>query len=136
MKLSSLLGGLAAAGLLAAPAAAQKPDDRTGRVAGEIARQIEDAADAVGTVGDAVAGSLGRIRYRGAERFAIGRCAPRVERYGRMRVEQVAPYGRRSLRVYGTTEGGTSYDRGAGQRAFACTVRDDGRVRLSTRRLG
>lgn len=136
MKLNILFGTLAAAGLLGAPAAAQKPDDRTGRVASEIARDIEDAADAIGTVGEAVANGVGRIRYRGAERFAISRCAPRVERYGRMRVEQVAPYGRRSVRVYGTTEGGTSYDRGYGQRSFACTVRDDGRVRLSTRRLG
>jgi hypothetical protein len=135
MKLNSLFWALAGAGLLAAPAAAQKPDDRTGRVAGEIARDIEDAADAIGTVGDAVANGVGRIRYRGAERFAISRCAPRVERYGRMQVEQVAPYGRRSMRVYGTTGAGVSY-RGAEPRAFACTVRDDGRVRVSTRRLG
>jgi hypothetical protein len=134
MRLDTLFGALAAAGLLAAPAAAQKPEGRTGSVASEIARDIEDAADAIGTVGDAVANGVGRIRYRGAERFAISRCAPRVERYGPMQVEQVAPYGRRSMRVYGTTgAGGVSY-RGAEPRAFACTVRDDGRVRLSTRR--
>ncbi|MEA3015442.1 MAG: hypothetical protein QOI38_164 [Sphingomonadales bacterium] len=136
MKLNNLFWGLAAAGLLGAPAAAQKPDGRSGGVAGEIARDIEDAADAIGTVGDAVANGVGRIRYRGAERFAIRRCAPRVERYGRMQVEQVAPYGRRSMRVYGTAGAATVSYRGVEPRAFACTVRDDGRVRLSTRRLG
>ena len=138
MKLGKLIGALLATAL-AAPAAAQKPDDRgsTGRVAGEIAREIEDAADAIGTVTDAVAGSVGRVRYRGAERFAINRCAAQVQRYGRMQIEQVAPHGRRSLRVYGTVAGGTTYHGGRAdaRRAFHCTVRDDGRVRVRTRRL-
>lgn len=130
-----ILGTLLAAALAAAPTSAQKPDERgrTGRVADEIARDIYEAADAIGTVNDAVRGSIDNVRYRGAERFAINRCAPRVERYGRMHVEHVAPYGRRSLRVYGTTAGASYYR--AAPRAFTCTVRDDGRVRLSTRRI-
>lgn len=137
MKLNSLFTAAVAAGLLAAPAAAQKPGERSssGRVAGEIAREIEDAADAIGTVTDAVSNSVGRARWRSAERDAIGRCASRVERYGRMQVEDVAPYGRRSLRVYGRTDGRSWSSRESGPRAFACTVRDDGRVKLSTRRL-
>jgi hypothetical protein len=138
MKLNRLMIALASAGLLAAPAAAQKPDDRsrTGRVAGEIARTIEDTAEAIGTVTDAVRGSVDGIRYRGAERFAIDRCAPRVARYGRMRVDHVAPYGRRSLRVHGSTDGMAAYGYSrAAPRAFTCTVRDDGRVKLRTRRL-
>jgi hypothetical protein len=137
MTLNRILAAVLAAGLASAPALAQKPDDRgrTGRVADEIARDIGEAADAIGTVNDAVRGSIDNVRYRGAERFAIRRCAPRVERYGRMNVEHVAPYGRRSLRVYGTTDA-AAYRRSAAPRAFTCTVRDDGRVRLSTRRLG
>ncbi|HYJ31110.1 MAG TPA: hypothetical protein VEW25_12310 [Allosphingosinicella sp.] len=139
MTLKCLFTAAMAAGLLAAPAAAQKPGERgdAGRAAGEIAREIEDAADAIGTVTDALSNSVGRVRWRSAERDAIGRCAPRVERYGRMQVEDVAPYGRRSLRVYGRTDGRADRysSRGYGARAFACTVRDDGRVKLSTRRL-
>jgi hypothetical protein len=138
MKLNRLMIGLAAAGLLAAPAAAQRSEDRgrTGRVAGEIARTIEDAADAIGTVTDAVRGSVDEIRYRGAERFAIDRCAPRVARYGRMRVDHVAPYGRRSMRVHGMTDGMAAYGYSrTSPRAFTCTVRDDGRVKLRTRRI-
>ena len=137
MTINRILAAMLAAGLVSAPAIAQKPGERGrgGRVADEIARDIYDAADAIGTVNDAVRGSLDNVRYRGAERFAIRRCAPRVERYGRMNVEHVAPYGHRSLRVYGTTDGASSYRSGSA-RAFTCTVRDDGRVRLSTRRIG
>ena len=134
MKRRDILATAVAAGLLAAPAAAQKPGS-SGGAAGEIAREIENAADAIGTVTDAVANSVGRVRWRSAERDAIGRCAARVERYGRMQVEDVAPYGRRSLRVYGRTEARSYASRDSGPRAFACTVRDDGRVKLSTRRL-
>ena len=133
-----LLAGLAAA----TPAIAQdKPyRDRPGSVAGEIAREIEEAADAIGTVTDAVSNSVNGYRYRRAERFAISRCAPRLERYGKMRVERVAPYGRRSVRVYGFTEASSwersRYERSAyPTRAFTCTVRNDGRVRLDTRRI-
>jgi hypothetical protein len=137
MTLNRILGAALAMGLASAPALAQKPGEgsRGGRVADRIARDIYDAADAIGTVNDALRGSIDDVRYRGAERFAIQRCAPRVERYGRMNVEHVSPYGRRSLRVYGTTDGG-AYRSSAASRAFTCTVRDDGRVRLSTRRLG
>jgi len=137
MKLNLFLRGALAAGLLAAApaAAAQKPDERsrTGSVAGEIAREIRDAADAIGTVTDAVHDGLDRHRYRSAERFAIGRCAERVG--GRIQVDQVEPYGRRSLRVLGTVGGGDGYSGYGRPRAFACTVRDDGRVKLRTRRL-
>ena len=136
MKLNLILGAALAAGLLAsAPGAAQKPDDRGrhGRVAGEIAREIRDAADAIGTVTEAVDDSLGEVRYRGAERFAIGRCAERVG--GRIRVDEVTPYGRRSLRVFGTVDGSGRYSGYGRPRAVVCTVRDDGRVKLRTRRL-
>jgi len=139
MKLNILFTAAMAAGLLAAPASAQKPGERgsAGRAAGEIAREIKDAADAIGTVTDALTNSVGQVRWRSAEREAIGRCASRVERYGRMHVDDVSPHGRRSLRVYGRTDGRSDRysSRGYGPRAFACTVRDDGRVKLSTRRL-
>jgi hypothetical protein len=138
MKLSPLLLAAAAAGLFAAPAAAQHPDERsrTGRVAGEIARTIEDTAEAIGTVTDAVRNSVDGVRYRSAERHAIDRCAPRVARFGRMRVAEVQPHGRRSLRVHGTTDGHAAYGYSrSSPRAFTCTVRDDGRVKLRTRRL-
>lgn len=125
----------AAALAAAAPAAAQyKPEQgRTGRVANDIARGVGEAVDAIGTVVDSVDRSVGEVRYRRAERFAIERCAPRVARYGRMRVAQVEPYGRRSIRVYGTAEADGWGARSA-PRSFACTVRDDGRVKLRTRR--
>lgn len=124
---------LAAALLAAAPAAAQKPVDRPGSVAGEIAREIGDAADAIVTVTDAVNDGVGRVRYRSAERYAIGRCAERVG--GRLHVDHVAPYGRRSLRVSGTVDGSDRYSGYGRPRAITCTVRDDGRVKLRTRRL-
>ena len=133
---------VAAALVAAAPAAAQdKPPperSRAGEVARDIARDIVDAADAVGTVVGAVDDGIGGIRYRQEERFAIRRCAPRLARYGRMRIDHVEPYGRRSIRVYGTVEpdgwGDSRYARTRGDRSFACTVRDDGRVRVRTRR--
>jgi hypothetical protein len=128
--------------LAAAPAFAQDYDrrSRAERVADEIARQLEATADAVGTVTDSVNRSVDGLRFRGAERFAVERCAPAVERYGRMRVDDVRRNGRRSWRVYGTVGGGGIGDmrggwRGYSPRAFTCTVRDDGRVRLKTSRL-
>ncbi len=123
-------------GLTAVPAAAQ--DSR--RVADEIARGIRDAATAIGTVTEAVDQSVDGIRYRGRDRFAVDRCRPYAERYGRMRVDEVRPYKRRSFRVHGTVEGGSyggayaSRDR-YGYRSFTCTVRDDGRVKFKTKRL-
>ncbi len=122
----------------ASPAAAQYERSRTGQVAEEIARGVREAAQAVGTVSSAIYDSVDGIRYRGQERFAVSHCAPRVERYGRMRVDHVAPYGRRSLRVYGTVDrADLSYARYSGRSdyrplAFTCTVRDDGRVKFKT----
>ncbi len=126
---------VAAAMLVSAPAAAQPERGRTGRVADDIVREVENVVDAVLRVSDAV----DSVRYRGAERFAIARCAARVERYGRMRVDRVVPYGRRSLRVYGTAGEaepfGSRYGYRYRAREFTCTVRDDGRVKLRTRRI-
>ncbi|HEX8574385.1 MAG TPA: hypothetical protein VF759_16720 [Allosphingosinicella sp.] len=126
----------------AAPASAQDPDRRTRaeRIADEIARQVESAASAVGIVTDSVGRSVDSLRFRGPERFAVERCAPLVERYGRMRIDDVRRRGRSGWRVYGTTAGAGLADsngwrRGYGPRAFTCTVRDDGRVKLKTSRL-
>jgi len=123
----------AAAAVAAVPASAQ---DRSRRTAEEIAREIRNAAEAIGTVTSAVDESMRDIRFRGRDREAIDRCAPSVERYGRMRVDDVRGYGRRSIRVYGTVgrDGyGDRYRYSA--RSFTCTVRDDGRVKVKTRRL-
>ncbi len=134
----------AAAGLVAGPALAQYPyqdRSRVGRVADEIARTVEETARAVGTVQDSFDRSLYDVRYRGPERFAIDACRPQVERYGRMRVDHVRPYSRRSYRVYGITEGyGDRYnDRYRSSRysprSFTCSVREDGRVKVKTKRL-
>jgi hypothetical protein len=136
-KYLAMVTATAALVLSAAPAAAQDQRDRgrSGRVADEIVRQVETAVDAIGRVNNA----LDTVRYNRAEQFAIGRCAPRVERYGAMRVDRVVPYGERSLRVYGTAGASGRFDRYArssyGARSFTCTVRDDGRVKFKTRRL-
>lgn len=126
----------------AAPAMAQDYDrrSRAERIADEIARQVEATAGAIGTVTDSVNRSVDSVRFRGAERFAVERCAPHVERYGRMRVDDVRRYGRYSWRVYGTVGGAAIADsngwrRGYVPRAFTCTVREDGRVKLKTRKL-
>jgi len=136
-KYLAMVTATAALVLSAAPAAAQDQRDRgrSGRVADEIVRQVETAVDAIGRVNNA----LDTVRYSRAEQFAISRCGPRVERYGAMRVDRVVPYGDRSLRVYGTAGASGRFDRYArssyGARSFTCTVRDDGRVKLKTRRL-
>ena len=147
---------LTMAAIAAATVAAATPADaqrsRSGRVADEIVREVENVADAVARIDDATRG----VRYGGAERFAINRCAPRVEQYGAMRVDRIVRYGNRSLRVYGTagvadtgfgnnggygTRGGYGNNGSYGgrysynARSFTCTVRDDGRVKLKTRRL-
>jgi hypothetical protein len=148
-----IAASLAATAVAAAPAWAQ---DRNRRTAEEIAREIREAAEAIGTVRDAVDDSVNGVRFRGRDRYAIDRCAPSVERYGRMRVDDVRRHGRRSLRVYGTVDAGRYDDRYGdryrdrdrdrygdrytsryryGDRAFTCTVRDDGRVKVKTRRL-
>lgn len=136
----ALIGSALAAVLLlpAAPAVAQREPSRTGRVANEVARGVRDVAEAIGTISGAVDDSVTGLRYRGAERYAIDRCTPSLERIGRVRVDDVRPYGRRSWRVHGTVDRGGYYDRyrssGYPVRAFACTVRDDGRIKLKTSR--
>lgn len=129
------------AALAAAPGAAQDHDrrSRAERVADDIARQVEATAEAVGIVTDSVHRSVEALRFRGPERFAVERCAPHVERYGRMRVDDVR-HRRGGWRVYGTVSGAGIGDmrggwRGYAPRAFTCTVREDGRVRLKSSRL-
>ena len=143
------IAALAAGSALAAstPAAAQyrdpypappPPRTRAGQVADEIARTVRETADAVATVRGSVDASLGTLRWNNAERFAIDRCRPYLDRYGAIRVDRVDPYGNRSLRVYGVTGYGGSYGyarSGYDARSFACTVRDDGRVKLKTSRI-
>lgn len=145
----TFVAALAAGSALAAaaPAVAQyrdpypppAPRTRAGQVADEIARTVRETADAVATVRGSVDSSLDTVRWGRAERFAIDRCRPAVERFGAMRVDRVDPYGRRSLRVYGVTghaSPGYGYARAAyDARSFACTVRDDGRVKLKTSRM-
>jgi hypothetical protein len=121
----------------AAPAGAQS---RAERIADEIARQVEATASAVGTVADSVNRSVDTLRFRGAERVAVERCAPLAERYGRIRVDDVRRYGRGGWRVYGTVGGAAIGDsngwrRGYAPRAFTCTIREDGRIKLKTSRL-
>jgi hypothetical protein len=143
MKRLSFLCFALGATVAAAPALAQYPyqdRSRAGRVADEIARTVEDTAQAVGRVRDSLDRSLYDVRFHGPERFAIDACRPQVERYGRMRVDAVRPYKRGSFRVYGFTEGfGGGYDRyrsrGYPPRSFTCTVREDGRVKVKTKRL-
>jgi len=141
----NLIMGLAAATCLAAqPASAQysqRDDSRVGRTSDKIVRTIEEAARAVGVVTDAFDRSLYEVRFRGPERYAIDACRPQVERYGRMRVDDVRPHKRRSFRVYGITEGyrGAYYDRRAsrsyGPRSFICTVSDNGRINVKTKKI-
>jgi hypothetical protein len=130
------------AALAAAPAAAQYDGrSKAERIADEVARQVEATAGAIGTVTDSVNRSVDSLRFRGPERFAVERCDPYVARYGRMRVDDVRRYGRSSWRVYGTVNdgGGIGYGyglrRGFGHRSFTCTVREDGRVKVKTKRL-
>ena len=137
-----IFGLTLAACLAAAPAHAQYQDRSRGNsVADKVARTVEEAARAVGTVTDAFDRSLYEVRYRGPERYAIDACRPQVERYGRMRIDEVRPYKRGSFRVYGVTEGyrGNYYDRyrsrSFGPRSFKCTVSDNGRVKVKTKKL-
>jgi hypothetical protein len=57
-----------------------------------------------------------------------------------MRVDDVRRHGRNGWRVYGTVGGAAIADsngwrRGYAPRAFTCTVREDGRVKLKTSKL-
>lgn len=139
-----IIGLAAVSALVAEPAFAQyqrQDQSRIGRVSDEIARTVEEAARALGKVTDVFDRSLYEARYRGPERFAIDACRPQVERYGRMRIDEVRHYKSRSFRVYGVTEGYRgNYDdryrsREFGPRSFRCTVGEDGRVKLKTKRL-
>ena len=135
--------GLALMLAAAAPAQAQYyPRDRPSGVADEIARGIGEAARAVGTVTGAVREAVDGFRYRSpAERFAAETCSAHAYRYGRIRIDNVMPYKRRSWRVDGIADprtygGGYGYDRRYGPRSFTCIVRDDGRVtKFKTKRL-
>jgi len=133
-----LFAGLAAG---ISPASAQNERSRSGRAADEIARGVREAAEAIATVRDAYDENVDGIRFGRQERLAINRCRPHVERYGRMRVDDVRRYGRRSWRAVGTVNGEGRYDRNRSSRhayasrTFTCTVRDDGRVKLKTRRV-
>lgn len=97
------------------------------------------AAPAI-AVADPVRPDVGSLRFQGAERAAVERCAPQVERFGRMRIDEVGRDGRGGWRVEGTVAGAAignsnGWRRGFVPRAFTCTVRDDGRVKLKTSRL-
>ena len=134
------------AGFMTAPAAAQDRESRAER----IAREIREAAEDIRTVREAVDESVSDVRFRGRDRYAIDLCRPYVERYGRMRVDDVRPYKRRSLRVYGTV-GDNRYDDRYDRRryddrydrdrydyrlrSFTCTVDGDGDVKLKTKKL-
>jgi hypothetical protein len=138
-RISGMILSLA---LAAVPAAAQDYDSRSEaeRVAEEVARQVEATANAVGAVTDSVSRSVDSLRFRGPQRLAVERCAPLVERYGRIRVDDVRRQGPGGWRVYGTVGGAAIGDsngwrRGFAPRAFTCTVRENGRVKLKTSRL-
>ena len=131
----------AASVLTAEPAAAQYQDQsRAGRAADGVARTVEEAARAVGTIRDAFDRSLYEARYRGPERFAIEACRPEIERYGRMRIDEVRPYKHRGFKIYGITEGysgiyGQDRRDDFGPRTFECTVGDDGHVKVKVKRF-
>ncbi|HYI39307.1 MAG TPA: hypothetical protein VE053_03205 [Allosphingosinicella sp.] len=100
------------------------------------------AAPAAAQVSASPAARIGDTRFQGPERAAIARCAPRIERFGRIQVDDVRRHGRSGWRVHGTVnDGGAglgySYGlrRGYGHRAFTCTVGEDGRVKLKTTRI-
>ena len=97
---------------------------------------------APGSVAGPSARSAQYPRFQGPERAAIERCAPRLERFGRLQVEDVRRHGRSGWRVRGTVnDGGAGLGygyglrRGYGHRTFTCTVGEDGQVRLKTQRL-
>lgn len=79
------------------------------------------------------------LRFKPPERLAIERCAPLVERFGRMRIDSVRPQGG-GWRVDGTVAGAAIGDsngwrKGFAPRAFTCTVAPDGKARLKTTKL-
>jgi hypothetical protein len=119
--------------ILFALAAAPRDDGRAEGAVDEVARQAEPTADPVRR-------NARSLRFQGAERAAVERCAPQVERFGRMRIDEVVRDGRGGWRVEGTVAGAAIGDtngwrRGFVPRAFTCTVGGDGRVKLKTSRL-
>jgi hypothetical protein len=137
MSLSRNVIAAAALGLVAvsaAPASAQDRYERPrSRATEEIARGARDAAEAIVTVRDALRGAVDTVRYSGPERYAVEACSYRAERYGRVSIDRVEPYKRRSWRVYGIAEPSDygsryRYDRRYEPRSFSCTVREDGKV--------
>jgi hypothetical protein len=149
MRIGNGIGGVAVglAFMLAAAAPAQAqyyPQDRRGvGAAEEIARGIGEAARAAGTIAGAVRGAVDSFRYRNpAERYAAETCSLKASRYGRVGIDSITPYKRRSLRVDGIADprglysSRYDYDRRYRPRSFTCIVRDDGRVtRFKTKRL-
>lgn len=131
---------LAAVAMPGVATAQYSPPSRGGSVADDLARGVEDAARAIGTVGDALHRGTSDLRYREAERWAADRCGPEVARYGRMRIEAIQPYGDRGYRVYGVVDPGSSPvsyygGRAYEARSFRCTIKDSGRVSVRTRRI-
>jgi|GEM_PF-2209647 len=136
--------GLALMLAAAGPAHAQYyPQERRSGAADEIARGIGEAARAAGTIAGAMRGAVDSFRYRNpAERYAAETCSVRASRYGRVGIDSITPYKRRSLRVDGIADprglyaARYDYDRRYRPRSFTCIVRDDGRVtKFKTRRL-
>ena len=129
----------------AAPALAQSDRPRGG-VTEEIIRGVERATEAVVRVDDAMRRAGRDIRFRGPERFAVDRCEPYAMRFGRVSIDDVRPYKKRSWRVYGVVDPRSGYvrgdrydrrfDRRYEPRSFTCTVRDDGKVtKFKTKRI-
>ena len=134
------IAGLA---LLAAAAASPAVAQSRGGVTDQIIREVERAAESVVRVDEAMRRAGRDIRFRGPERFAVDACEPHAMRYGRVSIDDVRPYKRRSWRVYGVVDPRSGYradryDRRSryAPRSFTCTVRDDGRVtKFKTRRI-
>jgi hypothetical protein len=133
------IAGLA---LLAAAAGSPASAQSDRGVTEEIIRGVERAAESVVAVDDALRRAGRNVRFRGAERFAVEACERQAERYGRIRIDDVERYKRRSWRVYGIADPGSGYDRRSrydsryDARRFTCTVRDDGRVtKFKTKRI-
>ncbi|HWH16936.1 MAG TPA: hypothetical protein VNT77_01155 [Allosphingosinicella sp.] len=138
MDSRKLVAGAAAAlalSLAASPAQSQHypyPPRQQDRVSGEIQRGVEAAAQAAGTIANALRGTR--------ESIAVGACRVRAARYGNATVTEVSPKGSRSLRVRGFIDAGSDssfgYRRDYPPRSFTCTVRHDGSIsKFKTKRL-
>lgn len=139
MDSRKMAAGAAAAlalSLAAAPAQSQyypAPPRQQDRVSGEIQRGVEAAAQAAGTIANALRGTR--------ESIAVGACRVRAARYGNATVTEVYPKGRRSLRVRGYIDATADYSsygyrRDYPPRSFTCTVRHDGSIsKFKTQRV-